>query len=82
VADLIRSRQQQAAVTLAETLNYVRAARRLGISVLELRSQIKALEGKLCLHIFEPQVDQPALTEDGRYLVQAFRKALRRNHEL
>ena len=74
--DFIDYKDKQAAVALADTLNYEQAADRLGITVFELKSQIEEMESKLCLLIFRVEQGRPSLTEDGRYLIQAFRTVL------
>jgi DNA-binding transcriptional LysR family regulator len=79
VPDFIEFEQKLAAVILAETLNYVQAAERLGISVPDLRNQIEALESQLCLRLFSAERGVLLLTDDGRYLIQAFRAALSRH---
>jgi DNA-binding transcriptional LysR family regulator len=79
VSDFIELKQKHAAVTLAETQSYDRAAQRLGLSVSELETQIESLESKLCLFIFQRNNDGALLTEDGRYLIELFREALSRH---
>jgi hypothetical protein len=81
VSDFIELKQKQAAVALAETLDYAQAAKRLGIGVLELKSQIKVLEAQLCLFIFREESGHLRLTEDGQYLIQAVRDALSHHEE-
>jgi DNA-binding transcriptional LysR family regulator len=76
VANLINFNQKQAAVALADTLNYGQAAQRLGITALELKSQIEAFEAKLCLRIFDSTSETLALTEDGHMLIEMIREAL------
>ena len=80
MADFIDFEQKEAAVALADTLNYDEAAKRLGITASELKRQIAALELKLSLHIFDAMSERPALTADGRILIEAIRAALRHKH--
>ena len=75
MVDFIEIKQKQAVVALADTLNYDEAAQRLGITTLELKCQIESLESKLYLRIFALS-ETPALTEDGRILLEVIRKAL------
>ena len=79
MSDFIELRQKQAAVILAESQSYERAARRLGISVSELGTEIESLESKLCLFIFQRNKDLALVTEDGGYLIGLFREALSRH---
>ena len=67
---------KRAAVTLAEELDYSRAAEKLGISTRELRKEVFALEMQLCLRIFEPRQKKVELTDDGRFLIKVFREAI------
>lgn len=76
MAELIEIRLKRIALALATTLDYASAAAILEISEKEVRSQIKELEDRLCLHIFEPHSEQPLLTIEGRFLVQRMRETL------
>lgn len=67
---------KRAAITLAEELDYARAAEKLGITTSELRTQMSTLETLLCLHIFKPGQKRVELTDDGKFLVKAFREAI------
>lgn len=67
---------KRAVVTLADELDYVRAAEKLGVTSKELRRQIFALEMQLCLQIFEPRQKKVELTDDGQFLIKAFRDAI------
>ena len=62
--EFIDLKDKQAAVALADTLNYARAAYRIGITAAELKSQIEAMESKLCLLIFRVEQGVQSLTED------------------
>jgi DNA-binding transcriptional LysR family regulator len=77
VSEVIDTSLKRAAIVLAETLNYDRAAESLNIPVADLRNQIADLEARLCLYIFEPETGDPKLTGEGRILVGVFRKSLR-----
>lgn len=74
--DFIQVHLKRAAIALAETQDYDRAAEQLQIPVSELRQQIADLERTLCLHLFTPGSVPPEVTSDGRFLIEAFRKAL------
>ena len=67
---------KRAAIALAEELDYARAAEQLNITSAELRRQISALETLLCLRIFKPRQKKVEPTEDGQFLIRAFRKAV------
>jgi DNA-binding transcriptional LysR family regulator len=67
---------KRAAVLLAEELDYERAAERLNMSTAELRRQISVLESQLYLHIFRPIRERVELTEEGQFLIKAFRKSV------
>ncbi len=79
MSDFIELKQKRAAVALAETQSYDRAAQQLGLSVIELKVQIEILESQLCLIIFEMEGGSPSPTQDGRYLIGLFREALLRH---
>lgn len=67
---------KRAAIALAEQLDYARAAEQLNITSAELRKQVSALETLLCLLIFKPRQKKVEPTEDGRFLIKAFREAV------
>lgn len=67
---------KRAAVLLAEELDYERAAEKVKISSAELRQQISVLESQLCLHIFRPVRRKVELTQEGQFLIRAFREAV------
>jgi DNA-binding transcriptional LysR family regulator len=67
---------KRAAIMLADELNFSRAAEKLNIPITELRDHIAALETKLSLRLFEPIQDFVKLTDEGRALIGAFRKAV------
>jgi len=79
VSDFIDFEQKEAAVALANTLNYERAAEHMQIDASELEARIKALETKLCLTIFIGDQSTLSLTDEGRYLIQVFTEALSRH---
>ena len=81
MSDFIDFGLKEAAVALAETLNYERGAERIGVDASELEARIKALECKLCLTIFIGEQGTLSLTDEGRYLIQVFRTALSRHSE-
>jgi DNA-binding transcriptional LysR family regulator len=64
------------AIMLADKLSYRRAAKGLNMTATELREQIAALETQLCIHIFRPSQKGVELTEEGKFLIQAFREAV------
>jgi hypothetical protein len=76
VAEIIEMRLKQAAIALAETRDYGRAATNLGLTISDLKHLIEELEERLCLYVFKPGSQPLILTKDGRFLIQAFRKAL------
>ncbi len=80
MAEHIDIRLEQAAVRLAEVLDYSRAAESLNLTTLALKKRIEELEERLCIHVFEPGQERPQLTDDGRFLIRAFREALE-HHE-
>lgn len=67
---------KRAAVLLAEELDYARAAKRMDMSTAELRRQICVLEAQLYLRIFRPVREKVELTEEGQFLINAFRKSV------
>ena len=67
------------AIMLAAELSYPRAADKLNISSVELKKQISALEAQLYFHIFKPGQQQVELTEEGQFLLRAFRESVARH---
>lgn len=67
---------KRAAVLLAEELDYERAAERMNMPTAKLRRQISVLEAQLYLHIFRPVREKVELTEEGQFLIKAFRKSV------
>ncbi|WP_263358620.1 LysR family transcriptional regulator [Acidicapsa ligni] len=67
---------KRAAIILADELDYARAAEHLSIPHTELRKQISALEAQLYFHIFKPRQRKVELTEEGQFLIKAFREAV------
>lgn len=76
VSEYIEIGMKRVAIVLAEELDYERAAQKLNITGVELRTQISALEMLLCLQIFEPKQRKVELTDDGQFLIRLFRKAV------
>jgi len=66
----------QAAIALAEELNFSRAAERLRIDQSTLSKRIMELEGLVGLRLFERNHQSVQLTEPGRHFVQEARNAL------
>lgn len=66
----------QAAIVLAEELNFSRAAERLRIDQSALSRRIMELEGLVGLRLFERNRQLVELTEPGRHFVQEARDAL------
>ncbi|PSH05196.1 MAG: LysR family transcriptional regulator [Acidobacteria bacterium] len=66
----------QAAIALAEELNYSRAAKRLRIDQSTLSKRIMELEELVGLRLFERNHQVVELTEPGRHFVQEARHAL------
>lgn len=69
-------RLMQAAIVLAEELNFSRAAERLRIDQSTLSKRIMELEGLVGLRLFERTHQLVELTEAGRHFVQEARHAL------
>jgi DNA-binding transcriptional LysR family regulator len=80
VAEFLELGQKQAALVLAETLDYDVAAERLKIAPSDLRAKIAGLEEKLCLCIFKEDAGGLSLTDDGRRLIRVFQDALGRDN--
>jgi len=66
----------QAAITLAEELNYSRAADRLRLTQPALSKQIFELEGQLGFRLFERNHQGVDLTDPGRAFVEEAREAI------
>jgi DNA-binding transcriptional LysR family regulator len=66
----------QAAIVLAEELNFSRAAARLRIEQSTLSKRIVELESQIDLRLFERDHQVVALTEAGRHLVEYARSAV------
>jgi DNA-binding transcriptional LysR family regulator len=66
----------QAAIVLAEELNFSRAAERLRIDQSTLSKRIMELEGLVGLRLFARNHQQVELTEPGRHFVQEARNSL------
>ena len=69
-------RLMEAAVAVAEELNFSRASRRLRISQPALTKRIADLEGRFTLTLFERDSQAVALTEAGRAFVEHARLAI------
>lgn len=67
---------KRAAIVLAEELDYAQAAKKLNTTSDELHMQITALEAQLCFYIFEPRKKEVEMTEEGRFLINAFRESV------
>ncbi len=67
---------KRAAIILADELDYSRAAEKLGVTPSALKKQIFALEAQLYFHIFKPRQKKVELTEEGQFLIKAFREAV------
>ena len=65
---------KRAAIILSDELEYSRAADRLRITSAELARQVSELENQLCIHIFRPNRSKVELTEEGQFLIRAFRE--------
>lgn len=76
MSDSITIGQKRIAIVLAEELDYARGGKKLGITSAELRKQIFALEAQLCFHIFKPRQRKVELTEEGQFLIKAFRQSV------
>jgi DNA-binding transcriptional LysR family regulator len=66
----------QAAITLAEELNFSRAAERLRIDQSTLSKRIVELESQLDLHLFERNHQKVELTDAGKRFVEEARQAM------
>ncbi len=72
-------RHMEAAVTLAEELNFSRAAQRLRISQPTLTLQIGQLEDRFSIRLFDRNHQKVALTEAGRVYIEQARLSLLHN---
>ena len=66
---------QNAALILADELNFTRAAERLGITQPALSKQIFALEARLGFRVFERSQRQVNLTDAGEVFIGGCRDA-------
>jgi DNA-binding transcriptional LysR family regulator len=69
-------RLMQAAIALAEELNFSRAAERLNLTQPALSKQIIELEGMLGFRLFERNHQNVELTDAGRAFVEEARDAV------
>jgi DNA-binding transcriptional LysR family regulator len=76
VSESIDVKLKRAAIMLADELSHSRAAEKLNLSSAELRKQITAFEALLHLHIFKPRQKKVELTEEGQFLIKAFRDSV------
>jgi DNA-binding transcriptional LysR family regulator len=76
VSESIDIKLKRAAIMLADELSYPRAAEKVNIASAELRKQISTLEAQLCFHIFKPRQKKVELTQEGQFLVKAFRESI------
>lgn len=72
----LRLRQLECFLTLTETLNYGRAAKRLYMTQPTLSFQIKALETALSVQLFRRNRRKVEVTDEGRLLVDAAKRVL------
>jgi DNA-binding transcriptional LysR family regulator len=72
----LRLRQLECFLTLTETLNYGRAAKRLYMTQPTLSFQIKALEEALCIQLFRRNRRSVELTEEGELFVDSAKRIL------
>jgi LysR family transcriptional regulator, benzoate and cis,cis-muconate-responsive activator of ben and cat genes len=73
---LVEIRLQLAAVTLAEEMNFTRAAERIGITQPALSKQIAELEGRVGFAVFERDQKRVELTEAGQVFVRGCKDSL------
>lgn len=78
MADFIDIKLKRTAVALADSQDFTSAAVALNTSPAEVKRQIQELEDRLCLNLFVPATDPPILTDEGRFLIHAFREAFGR----
>ncbi len=76
MSESIEIKLKRAAIMLADELSYAQAAEKLSISSGELRKQISTLERQLYLRIFKRRQGGVDLTEEGQFLIKAFREAV------
>lgn len=76
MSESVTTTLKRAAICLADELDYERAAESLKITSAELERQISTLEKRLCCHIFKPSRKKLELTNEGKFLIQAFRRAM------
>lgn len=76
MSESIDIKLKRAAIMLADELSYPHAEEKLNISSAELRKQIAALEAQLYFHIFKPRQKKVELTEEGQFLIKAFRESV------
>jgi DNA-binding transcriptional LysR family regulator len=76
VSESISIGMKRAAIALAEELDYASAAEKVNLTSKELRKQVSLLETQLCLRIFKPRQRRVELTQDGQFLIKAFREAV------
>lgn len=67
---------KRSAIVLAEESNFAKAADRLKISLDELTEQIATLESQLYCQLFTPTSENVQLTEEGEFLIKAFRESV------
>ncbi len=67
---------KRAAIVLAEELDFARSAEKLHISPAELKQQIAVLETDLYCQLFRATLEKVDLTEEGQFLIKAFRKSV------
>jgi DNA-binding transcriptional LysR family regulator len=67
---------KRSAITLADELDVARAVKKLSTTAADLRKQIDALETQLCIYIFKPRQKTVELTEEGIFLIKAFRTSV------
>jgi DNA-binding transcriptional LysR family regulator len=73
---LPETRLLQAAITLAEELNFSRAAERLRVDQSTLSKRILELENQLDVHLFERNHQKVALTDAGKRFVEEAQQAI------
>ena len=76
MTDFVEIKLQMAVVTLAEELNYARAAEMLNITQPELNRQITELENQLGFQVFRVSGEDVEVTEAGQVFADACRTFL------
>jgi DNA-binding transcriptional LysR family regulator len=76
VSESVAISLKRAAIILAEELDYARAAEKLHIVSAELIKPIYTLEAQLCFRIFKPRQKKVELTQEGQFLIKAFRESV------